>query len=143
MLGFVSAMRRARLDVRDDWMWQGTYNMESGIEAAEAFLRLPAGDRPTAIFSSNDEMAIGLIATLYDAGITCPRDVSVIGFDDIAISPQYRPALTTMRQPREQIGRLATESLIDILEGAAAPGAPRRITLRCDLIVRESARALR
>jgi DNA-binding LacI/PurR family transcriptional regulator len=47
-----------------------------------------------------------------------------------------------MRQPREQIGRLVTESLIDILEGAAAPGAPRRITLRCDLIIRESTRRL-
>lgn len=143
MLGFVSAMRRARHDVRQDWMWQGSYNMESGIEAGEAFLRLPASERPTAVFAGNDEMAIGLIATLHDAGIECPRDLSVIGFDDIAIAPRYRPRLTTMRQPREQIGRLATESLIDILEGAAAPGAPRRITLRCDLIVRESTRALR
>lgn len=142
-LGFLNAMRRARLEVRQDWMWQGTYNMESGIQAAEAFLRLPPADRPTAVFAGNDEMAIGLIATLHDAGIECPRDLSVIGFDDIAIAPKYRPRLTTMSQPREQIGRLATESLIDILEGAAAPGAPRRITLRCDLVVRESTRALR
>lgn len=142
-LGFVSAMRRAGLEVREDWMWQGTYSMQSGIEAGEGFLRLPASERPTAVFAGNDEMAIGLIATLHDAGIECPRDLSVIGFDDIAIAPRYRPRLTTMRQPREQIGRLATESLIDILEGEAAPGAPRRITLRCDLIVRESTRALR
>ena len=47
-----------------------------------------------------------------------------------------------MRQPREQIGRLGTETLIDILEGGATPGAPRRITLRSDLIVRDSTRAI-
>lgn len=140
MLGFLSAMRRAKLPVPKEWMWQGTYNMESGIEAGKALLKLK--DRPTAVFAGNDEMAIGLLAALHDGGIECPRDISVIGFDDIAIAPTYRPSVTTMRQPREQIGRLVTESLIDILEGAAAPGAPRRITLRCDLIIRESTRRL-
>ena len=141
MLGFLSAMRRANLPVPKEWMWQGDYNMDSGIAAGASFLKLE--ERPTAVFSGNDEMAIGMLAAAHDGGIECPRDLSVIGFDDIAISPVYRPSLTTMRQPREQIGRLVTESLIDILEGAAAPGAPRRITLRCDLVIRESTRALR
>ena len=87
-------------------------------------------------------MAIAFISTLRDAGVICPRDISVIGFDDITVASQFWPRLTTMRQPREQIGRLVTDSLIDILEGAAAPGAPRRIILRSDLVVRESTRAL-
>ena len=140
-LGFQSAMKRAKFEVRPDWLFPGTYAMASGSAAAEAFLALP--DRPTAVFSANDEMAIGFLATLRTAGLECPRDVSVIGFDDIAIAAHFWPPLTTMRHPREQIGRLATESLIDILEGEATPGAPRRITLRADLLVRGSTRSVR
>lgn len=140
LVGFSNAMRRAGHEVRPEWMHQGDYSMASGIAAAEAMLK--AGELPTAVFSANDEMAIGFLSTMRDAGIECPRDISVIGFDDIAIASHYYPRLTTMRQPREQIGRLATESLIDILEGGATPGAPRRITLRSDLIVRDSTRAI-
>lgn len=140
-IGFRNAMRRAGLEVRDEWLAKGAYTMPSGSAAAEVFLKLE--HRPTAVFAGNDEMAIGLISRLHQEGLDVPGDISVIGFDDIMISEHYSPALTTMRQPREQIGRLATESLIDILEGAAAPGAPRRITLRSDLIVRASTRSLR
>lgn len=140
-IGFENAMRRAGLEVRAEWLVHGTYSMPSGYAAADAFLRLE--ERPTAIFSANDEMAIGLISRFHQQGVQVPEDISVMGFDDIMIAEHYSPALTTMRQPREQIGRLATESLIDILEGAAAPGAPRRITLRSDLIVRDSTRSLR
>jgi LacI family repressor for deo operon, udp, cdd, tsx, nupC, and nupG len=140
LIGYKNAMRRAKLEVRPEWMFEGDYSMASGIAAAEAMLA--AGPLPTAVFAANDEMAIGFLSTLRDAGIQCPRDISVIGFDDIAIATHYWPRLTTMRQPREQIGRLGTESLIDILEGGAAPGAPRRITLRSDLIVRDSTRAI-
>ena len=138
--GFKNAMRRAGLEIRPEWMFEGDYSMLGGIAAAESLLKL--GSMPTAVFSGNDEMAIGFLSKLRQAGIECPRDISVIGFDDIAIAVNYWPRLTTMRQPREQIGRLATESLIDILEGEAAPGAPRRITLRCDLVVRDSVRAI-
>lgn len=140
LIGFQNAMRRAKLEVRPSWLFPGDYSMEAGTAAAGAMLK--SGELPTAVFSANDEMAIAFISTLRDAGVVCPRDISVIGFDDITVASQFWPRLTTMRQPREQIGRLVTDSLIDILEGAAAPGAPRRIILRSDLIVRESTRAL-
>ncbi len=140
-VGFKNVIARAKLELRPEWLFPGTYAMDSGLAAAEAFLALP--ERPTAVFSANDEMAIGFVAALRNAGLECPRDISVIGFDDIAIARHFWPPLTTMHHPREQIGRLATESLIDILEGAATPGAPRRITLRADLVVRGSTRSLR
>lgn len=138
-IGFKKAMKRLGLDVRPEWMPSGNYSMQSGVAAAEMLLRAPS--LPTAVFSSNDEMAIGFISRMREAGLHCPQDISVIGFDDIAVAENFWPRLTTMRQPREQIGRLVTESLIDILEGAAAPGAPRRITLRSDLVIRDSTRA--
>src|SRR5690606_25394980 len=100
------------LELREDWIFAGDYNMNSGRAAAEYFKNLK--EMPTAIFSGNDEMAIGLLAGLRRYGIECPRDISVVGFDDITISEHYVPPLTTMRQPREKIGRMATETLVNI-----------------------------
>lgn len=136
LVGYRKAMFEHRLDVREDWILAGDYTMESGKAAADYFAGLK--ERPTAIFSGNDEMAIGLIATLRRHDIECPRDISVIGFDDIGVAQNYAPALTTMRQPREQIGRIATETLINILEGNRTSLDPVRVVLRSELMVRES-----
>ena len=136
LVGFRKAMFEHRLEVREDWIFPGNYEMESGRAAASYFSSLK--EMPTAIFAANDEMAIGLIAALRKAGIECPRDISVMGFDDIGISENYAPPLTTMRQPRQQIGRIATETLINILEGSMASADPVRVVLQSELIVRES-----
>jgi LacI family repressor for deo operon, udp, cdd, tsx, nupC, and nupG len=137
LVGFRKAMFEHHLEVREDWIRPGDYTMESGKRAAEHFAGL--AQRPTAIFAGNDEMAIGLIATLRRHGIDCPRDMSVMGFDDISVSQNYAPALTTMRQPREQIGRIATETLVNILEGNRSNSTgPVRVVLQSELIVRES-----
>lgn len=135
LVGFRKAMFDLQLPVREDWVVPGTYNMESGAAAGNHFAGLD--ERPTAVFSGNDEMAIGMIAALRKRGIECPRDISIIGFDDIGVSRNYSPALTTMRQPREEIGRIATETLINILEGAGSVD-PVRIVLKSELVVRES-----
>ena len=124
------------LEVREDWIFAGDYSMEAGTAAASFFSSLK--EMPTAVFAGNDEMGIGLISGLRSAGIECPRDISVLGFDDISISEHYAPALTTMRQPREKIGRIAAETLINILEGNVVSSDPVRVLLRSELIVRES-----
>jgi LacI family repressor for deo operon, udp, cdd, tsx, nupC, and nupG len=136
LVGFRKAMFDHRLELRDEWIFTGDYVMESGVAAAAHFAALK--ERPTAIFSANDEMAMGVIAGLRRAGIDCPRDVSVIGFDDVAVAQNYFPALTTLRQPREQIGRLATETLINLIEGTVATAEPVRVVLRSELVLRES-----
>ena len=139
-LGFVAAMDEAGLPVREDWLVQGDYNMASGVVAAERLLALDA--LPSAVFAGNDDMAIGLIHRLRLAGIECPRDISVVGFDDIAIASYFAPPLTTMRQPRETIGQLATRALIDIIEGVIPEDEPVHIMLKAELVVRGSARAV-
>jgi len=136
LVGYRKAMFEHRLEVREDWIFAGDYNMLSGRAAASYFSSLK--EMPTAIFAGNDEMAIGLIAALHKTGIECPRDISVIGFDDITISENYAPPLTTMRQPREKIGRIATETLVNILEGNVVSSDPVRVLLQSELIVRES-----
>jgi LacI family repressor for deo operon, udp, cdd, tsx, nupC, and nupG len=136
LLGFRDAMAAAGLEVPEAWIIDGDFSMASGERAGEAFLAL--NDRPTAMFSANDEMAIGFLAMLRSAGIECPRDISVVGFDDITVARCIVPALTTMRQARADIGRLATKALLDILEGDVQPVTPVRLVLRCELVVRGS-----
>jgi LacI family repressor for deo operon, udp, cdd, tsx, nupC, and nupG len=140
LLGFERAMREAGLPVRPEWLFQGNHNLESGIAAAERML--PLTEKPTAVFCGNDEMAIGLIHRLRLGGIECPRDLSVIGFDDIAVARYAAPPLSTMHQPREEIGRMATSTLIDIIEGIIPDGEPVHVMLRAELVVRDSTRRL-
>ena len=138
LLGFEDAMHGAGLPIRPEWLFQGNHNLESGIAAAERMLELR--EKPTAVFCGNDEMAIGLIHRLRIDGIECPRDLSVIGFDDIAVARYAAPPLTTMHQPREEIGRMATRTLIDIIEGAVPESEPVHVMLRAELVVRDSTR---
>lgn len=139
-LGFLAAMAEAGLPVRDEWVYQGDYRVTSAEAAAEYFLTAPK--LPTAVFAANDEMALGLIHRLRQNGVDCPRDISVIGFDDIAMSPYMTPPLTTMRQPRQQIGEVATRALINIIEGNSLADAPVHIVLKAELVVRESTRRI-
>jgi LacI family repressor for deo operon, udp, cdd, tsx, nupC, and nupG len=136
LLGFLEAMLEAQIAVPPEWVIDGDFSMVSGEQAGETFLKL--ADRPTAAFAANDEMAIGFLAALRAAGVDCPRDISVVGFDDISVARCYVPPLTTMRQPREEIGRLATKTLLDILESDTQRRNPMHIVLKSDLIIRES-----
>jgi LacI family repressor for deo operon, udp, cdd, tsx, nupC, and nupG len=114
---------------------QGDFSMQSGrTKAAELIGRETAA---TALFCFSDEMAIGALAALRRAGIACPRDMSVIGFDDIPMARFVDPALTTIRQPMELIGRRTVELLLDILAGRQT--TPLSVTLPHKLVVRQSA----
>lgn len=140
MIGFREEMAAAGLDLRDDWILQGDYTVESGAEAARRLLA--CAQMPTAIFCANDVMAIGLLSVLRENGIGCPEDISVVGFDDIEFARYCAPPLTTMRHPREEIGRLATRVLIDILEAPNGVRRPVTKTLVSELVIRKSTRRL-
>jgi len=140
LLGFRDAMAAAGLEQRLEWVIDGDFSMASGEAAGRAFLALP--DRPTAIFSANDEMAIGFLSVLRAAGLDCPRDISIVGFDDITVARCLVPPLTTMLQPREEIGRLATKVLLDVLESETPKLQPVHIVLKSELVVRGSTRRL-
>jgi DNA-binding LacI/PurR family transcriptional regulator len=108
----------------------GDWTAEAGRRAAGEI-----AEGTTAVFSANDQMALGLISGLAERGRRVPQDVSIVGFDDVPEARYYLPALTTVRQDFEQIGRVAVESLIRQIEGREAiPAAP----VEPLLIVRES-----
>lgn len=134
--GYHAALATAEIASRPEWIIPGDFRMSSGAAAAHTIAAL--GNGPTAVFSANDEMAIGLISELRLLGSECPRDISVVGFDDIMLAGRYSPPLTTMRQPREQLGRLAAETLFAILEGTAPPQMPDQVVLESQLVVRGS-----
>lgn len=140
LVGYRKALFEHHLEIRPEWIRAGDYTIPGGRAAGAYFATLK--DRPTAIFAGNDELAIGFIAAIRDHGLACPRDFSVVGFDDISVSEAYSPALTTMRQPREQIGRIATDTLIDMLEGRVRSPSPVRVVLSSELIVRASTAAI-
>ena len=136
LTGFQLAMQRAGLTVSPEWILPGNFGMDSGFAAAKRLISL--ANCPTAVFAANDESAIGLLSGLRQHGLECPRDMSVVGFDDLGVAAHYAPPLTTMRQPRETLGRMAAETLIDMLEEGEQIPAPVRIVLSSELIARES-----
>lgn len=135
-LGYLDALREAGISVRSEWVFAGDFTIDTGVRAGEAFLALK--DRPTAMFVANDEMAMGFLHALRGAGVRVPQDVSVIGFDDSPSARCMAPTLTTIRQPRFDIGQKSARLLVDLLEGDSWPESPVQIVLDCELIVRES-----
>src|SRR6185503_17433072 len=131
----------AALHVDPELIWEGDFYLGSGIAAAGRYLG--SANRPTAVFAGNDQMAMGFITEVKEAGFSVPGDVSVAGFDDIEYSVIFDPPLTTMRQPRQEIGRLAALELLRRINRADAGGAPARVRLNCELVIRQSTQALR
>jgi LacI family transcriptional regulator len=109
-LGFEEAMRDAGIPLPRSMIAEGNYTFESGLIAAERLLDVVP--RPTAIFSCNDEMAAGVIHATCQRGLTVPRDLSVIGFDDTPIAAHMWPPLTTVRWPIASMARSAALKLI-------------------------------
>lgn len=138
--GFLEAMAAFGIEPDEEAIWDGGFRFEDGVAAAAGFLALRR--RPTAIFASADDAAIGFIRSVRDAGILTPRDVSVVGFDDIDYASVIEPPLTTLRQPREELGRLAAEDLLARMAPGAPDIPPSRRRLRCELVERDSVRRI-
>jgi LacI family transcriptional regulator len=114
----------------------GTVSMAAGREAMAGLLRLQ--DPPTAVFAFDDLMAIGALEELRARGHRVPEDVAVVGFDDIDLAAFVDPPLTTVAQPTAEMGRLAANQLVDLIEGVPSRRARRVITLMPELVVRAS-----
>lgn len=134
LVGYHQALESSGIEFDQQLMASGNFSLGSGLEAAQYFAQLET--KPTAIFCMNDEMAIGLIQGLKAKGLRVPEDVSVTGFDDIEFSKYCDPALTTMSQPAEDIGRTAMNVLYKLLEGETT--SQMRHVLPTKLVVRES-----
>lgn len=99
---------------------------------------LSCGEKFTAVFAFNDVSAIGAIRALQESGARVPEDVSVLGFDDIYAAEFHNPALTTIRQPLFEMGRLAAKTLLKMLDGEVDAAEPKVLTVEPELIIRHS-----
>ncbi|WP_309089848.1 LacI family DNA-binding transcriptional regulator [Phenylobacterium sp.] len=110
--GFEEALNERGLTLPKAYVLEGGYTFESGIERGRELLQLE--QRPTAIFAANDEMAAGVLQAARQLGLSIPEDLSVVGFDDFQIASRVWPALTTIRTPTREIGRLAVGRLLGL-----------------------------
>jgi len=136
--GYRLALKEHGLPVDPCLICEGDFMQPQGYQCAQRLLSLP--EPPTAIFSSNDTMAFGVMEAARERGLRLPEDLSIVGFDDIPQASHVHPALTTIRQPLEEMGRSAAHLLLKYI--AHPNAAVERIELPTRLVIRESCQAL-
>ncbi len=136
MIGYSAALQAHDVPIRLEWVEQGNYTFDSGLNAGR---RLLAGRaRPTAILAQNDDMAAGVMMAAREAGLVVPGDLSITGFDDSEFSRMVWPRLTTVRQPVFDMAHGAADMLIAQLE--RRPRLPD-VEHRHSLVLRDSTAA--
>jgi DNA-binding LacI/PurR family transcriptional regulator len=133
LAGYRSALARARIPFQPELVVHGDGKPEGGVLAMASLLDLP--HPPSAVFCYNDMSALGALKCANSRGWSVPDDVSLVGFDDLFIAAYTRPPLTTVRQPRWRMGRLAMESVLRLMTGQDAANT---IHVPAELMVRES-----
>ncbi len=132
--GYRDSLAAHRITFDEKLVRYGDYSAESGYAAAMSLLG--SGAAPTALFVTSDEVALGVLAALHKRGVSVPDDIAVVGFDDNPLAQYTIPALTTVRLPFEEMGRLAGKMLLDLIFHNSKPG--RQVLLETELIVRDS-----
>jgi LacI family transcriptional regulator len=132
LAGYRQAMDAQGVPMDVALMVSGDFTEQSGYLAARRLLAL----KPTALFAASDVMARGAVRALNEAGLNVPRDVAVVGFDDLPPATVTHPLLTTVRQPIRRMGARAIQTLLDVIANGAEP--PRRFVFETELIIRES-----
>lgn len=136
--GFCSTLEAADVPLPPEMIQRGDSTLESGYVAAKRLLS--AETHPSALFATNDWMAIGAIEAAHETGLSIPHDLSVIGLDDITVAAHYHPPLTTIAIPKQSLARAATELLLQQIEGQLV--LPLSTIVPPSLIVRQSTAAL-
>lgn len=112
--GVIDALAAANLGLRNEWKFSGVNSFEHGESVIQAILNMK--ERPDAIFTGGDQVAVGIIKAAKENQLHVPGDLAVIGFDDQMVAQVSEPALTTIRQPSKQMGQQAMETMVHILK---------------------------
>lgn len=139
--GFEQAMRRKKLELHPEWIVEAAYTFQAGVDVAWQFKSLIKKEGVTAVVCTSDEAALGLMHELNVMKIRCPRDVSIIGYDDLQWSSRYAPSLSTIRQPFMDMATAAVEMVAEQQGGEVKKAdVPDRL-FEPTLIIRESTTA--
>lgn len=132
LLGYRKALADYKLPADPNWVEEGDFTRKAGYLGMQKLLK----QNVDALFAANDLTALGAMDAIREAGLRVPEDIAVIGFDDLPSASQATPPLSTIAHPIQKKGALATDLLIDLIEGAVE--SPRQILLPTQLVVRES-----
>jgi LacI family transcriptional regulator len=138
IIGYRKALEEAGLPYDEKLVLRGDYHAQSGMDITHTILRMDP--RPTAIFALNDLMALGALRAAAEAGCSVPSDLAVVGYDDLELSHFTNPPLTTIAQPKTEIGAQAVDLLVDRM--SRKDRSPSRVVLPPELIVRRSTQAM-
>lgn len=133
--GYRQALKKYNIQFDENLAAVGDFSQEKGYEAMKKLLSIK--NPPTAVFCANDLMAIGAIKAVSEKGRRVPEDVALVGFDDMDIADYIIPPLTTVRQPVFEMGKIAVESLIALINNKQ-PQKPIQKMLKVELIIRQS-----
>jgi LacI family transcriptional regulator len=134
VLGWRRALEEAGISVESHWLQQAGLEVEGATTATGRLLR--HRNRVTAIFTTNNVMTLGVLEFLKEAGLHCPDEVSLVGFDDPEWAASFNPAITSIAQEPYEMGYRGAERLIERIEGDGSP--LKNICLQCSLRIRES-----
>jgi LacI family transcriptional regulator len=134
VIGYKQALQAANLDVEPELIMNGDFHPKSGWDVARAMLSQP--DAPTAIFACNDLMAIGALRAAVELGLQVPDDLALVGYDDIELASYTNPSLTTIKQPKVEMGLAALNFLLGRIKNKQS--APQRALLPVSLVIRGS-----
>ena len=132
--GFRRAVKEAKLPLTPENIQETSFDMQGGHSKTPVLLRLIP--RPTAIFAGNDVIALGVLLAVRDAGLRCPEDISIMGFDDLDLCETTNPSLSSVSQSGYQLGTTAAQLLLDRREGDTSPA--KHIVLKTLLKLRNS-----
>jgi DNA-binding LacI/PurR family transcriptional regulator len=130
--GYRNAMDSSSLKYTDNSIIESDFTEQGGYDAMQKLITI----KPDAVFAASDMMAIGAIRFIRDAGLNVPKDIAVVGFDDLPIPMVNELQLTTIRQPVVQFGFKAVETLIELIENDLP--IIKRVLMDTELIVRKS-----
>ncbi|MEG2290103.1 MAG: LacI family DNA-binding transcriptional regulator [Clostridium sp.] len=137
--GYLDALIQNKVQINSEYMVEGDFTIGSGYKAMKKLLVLEK--MPTAVFCSNDEMAVGAMKAVFEAGLSVPKDISIIGFDESELDAFLTPALSSVRRPIKEVGRKGAEKLLQIIEKNDYIG--EKIYIDTELIKRESVSELK
>lgn len=132
---FLQFLEENEFDLEPGWLIIETDDCSGGYCSMQKLLDQPR--RPTAVIAADDLLAMGALAAALEAGVRVPEEISIAGFDGIAIARYVTPALTTVRQPVDAMGRIALAQLLNLINGGPMP-VENLILVRPELVVRSS-----
>ncbi|HUK26040.1 MAG TPA: LacI family DNA-binding transcriptional regulator [Terriglobales bacterium] len=135
-LAFESSMREIGMEIEPGMVIEGDHTMEGGMQAFSQLAELR--ERPTAILCSNDMTAIGVMRQAFERGVAIPRELSLVGFDDIRLAQFMTPPLTSIQMSQTELARLAFRALLNEVEDPSAAQKKHEYLLHTSLILRKS-----